>query len=430
MTSELKPIGDLVDLTPVEFVIARALSPPEQPPIEPGHGYLFFADLSLADRLGWFTWMQAGPGVPDSSHEGLQPWLEALGSAAMQDPPVDADPFFGRRTTAALEQLVASLEARIAKGPDGESRSRGARDELRLLGMLRALMGAMSERPDAIAHLAELMHDEQSLRVMDEWTKFSGGSVVTARIGQVVLATSSAPDVFLTTLIAGLGRAGALSTARAWAEWARRSSDAFGRRCVSVALAATDGDHEAVLALTDAPLNAATAMPDDWPKKHLERLVDGFTVTLLAHRAWAFKAIGEDDVALLVLDEAVRASQRLEGDQPTNILYVRGVERLDQGRTTDALRDLNAVVAKDAGFLDARALVRSAEAPSDRPTRHIPARVRREVWRRDGGRCTECNGDREIEYDHLYPWSKGGSSTARNIRLLCAPCNRKKGDRI
>jgi hypothetical protein len=127
VTSELKPIGELVDLTPVESAMAQALSPPEQPPIERGHGYLFFADLSLTDRLGWFTWMQAGPGVPDKSHEGLRPWLEAVGSEDMQDPPVDADPFFGRRTTPELEQLVASLDARIAKGPHEESRSRGPR---------------------------------------------------------------------------------------------------------------------------------------------------------------------------------------------------------------------------------------------------------------------------------------------------------------
>jgi hypothetical protein len=353
--------------------------------------------------------------------------LKALGDDDIQeDPVVTLVPFFGRRTSVALESLLAGLDARIARGPREESRSRGAKDELRLLAMLRALIAAMSESPDAVVQLAELLHDEQSLRVMDEWTQLSGGSFAAVRIGRVVLATSSAPDVFLMTLIAALGRAGAMSSARAWAEWARRSSQTFGRLCVSVALAAADDDHEAVLALTDAPLEAETAMPDDWPRKHLERLVDGFRVTLLAHRAWAFKAMGEDDVALVVLDEAVRASQRLEGDQPTHILYVRGVERLDQGRTTDALRDLNAVVAKDARYLDARALVRSVEVPSDLPSRHILARVRREVWKRDGGRCTECSSDREIEYDHIYPWSKGGSGTARNIRLLCAPCNRKR----
>jgi hypothetical protein len=39
---------------------------------------------------------------------------------------------------------------------------------------------------------------------------------------------------------------------------------------------------------------------------------------------------------------------------------------------TDALRDLNAVVVKDAGYLDPRALVQLADAPTDLPSRYIP----------------------------------------------------------
>ena len=63
-------------------------------------------------------------------------------------------------------------------------------------------------------------------------------------------------------------------------------------------------------------------------------------------------------------------------------------------------------------------------------SRHIPTQVNREVWRRDEGRCVECGSKELLEYDHIIPFSKGGSNTARNIQLLCEKCNRKKHDKI
>ena len=34
-----------------------------------------------------------------------------------------------------------------------------------------------------------------------------------------------------------------------------------------------------------------------------------------------------------------------------------------------------------------------------------------------------------IEFDHVLPYSKGGSSTDGNIQVLCMDCNRRKRDR-
>lgn len=60
----------------------------------------------------------------------------------------------------------------------------------------------------------------------------------------------------------------------------------------------------------------------------------------------------------------------------------------------------------------------------------IPKEVQREVWRRDEGRCVECGSQKNLEFDHIIPISKGGSNTARNIQLLCEECNRKKSNKI
>lgn len=60
----------------------------------------------------------------------------------------------------------------------------------------------------------------------------------------------------------------------------------------------------------------------------------------------------------------------------------------------------------------------------------IPEEVRREVWRRDGGKCVKCSSQEKLEFDHIIPIIKGGSNTSRNIQLLCQKCNRKKGEEI
>jgi hypothetical protein len=63
--------------------------------------------------------------------------------------------------------------------------------------------------------------------------------------------------------------------------------------------------------------------------------------------------------------------------------------------------------------------------------RMIPSEVKRAVWARDGGRCVTCGSDDNLHFDHVLPYSKGGSSLlAENVQLLCARHNLEKSDRI
>jgi len=63
--------------------------------------------------------------------------------------------------------------------------------------------------------------------------------------------------------------------------------------------------------------------------------------------------------------------------------------------------------------------------------RIIPTWVKLEVWKRDGGKCVQCGATDELHYDHILPYSKGGTSiTPENVQLLCARHNLQKSDKI
>ena len=60
----------------------------------------------------------------------------------------------------------------------------------------------------------------------------------------------------------------------------------------------------------------------------------------------------------------------------------------------------------------------------------ISAAVRRDVWKRDEGKCTwrgpdgqRCGSTWKVELDHIRPAALGGPSTVENLRLLCRAHN-------
>ena len=60
--------------------------------------------------------------------------------------------------------------------------------------------------------------------------------------------------------------------------------------------------------------------------------------------------------------------------------------------------------------------------------RTIPGKIQREVYDRDKGKCVKCGSKENLHFDHILPFSKGGSSkTSSNIQLLCAKHNLQKG---
>jgi HNH endonuclease len=79
---------------------------------------------------------------------------------------------------------------------------------------------------------------------------------------------------------------------------------------------------------------------------------------------------------------------------------------------------------------DENRAVRASQDPS-KARRLIPTQVKIEVWKRDQGRCVLCGATTGLHFDHVLPFSKGGTSlTASNVQLLCARHNISKGAKL
>ncbi len=73
---------------------------------------------------------------------------------------------------------------------------------------------------------------------------------------------------------------------------------------------------------------------------------------------------------------------------------------------------------------------RPTPPPANENSRHVPAQVRRAVWKRDEGRCTfiaedghRCSATRRLTIHHDHAYALGGEATASNLRLICAGHN-------
>ena len=73
------------------------------------------------------------------------------------------------------------------------------------------------------------------------------------------------------------------------------------------------------------------------------------------------------------------------------------------------------------------------EYPGLYPKTHrkgIKKEVKDEVWNRDNGECVDCSSQKDLEFDHIIPYSKGGADSVKNLQILCRSCNRKKSNKI
>ena len=96
----------------------------------------------------------------------------------------------------------------------------------------------------------------------------------------------------------------------------------------------------------------------------------------------------------------------------------------DEAQILDrALTVLLAALAKKKFAATGQPLPGQKTAPG---SRHVPAEIRRAVWRRDLGRCAYVAADGRrcaerafLEFHHVEPYAVGGEATVGNIQLRC-----------
>lgn len=96
------------------------------------------------------------------------------------------------------------------------------------------------------------------------------------------------------------------------------------------------------------------------------------------------------------------------------------VERALEVLYEQLLKDKAAIVAKP----------RLGKTAVDPKGRYVPASIRREVYRRDQGRCAfvgsggmKCGSTDGVEFHHVQPYAVGGDASATNIELRCRAHN-------
>ena len=104
---------------------------------------------------------------------------------------------------------------------------------------------------------------------------------------------------------------------------------------------------------------------------------------------------------LVVTDKAVYLST---GEELSEEIMKREVKEM---RAILKTRKLQEEYVRLKAFLNGE----TQASTTGRAREPIPDDVRIFVWRRDDGRCVKCGSQDKLEYDHIIPWSKGGSNT-------------------
>jgi 5-methylcytosine-specific restriction endonuclease McrA len=117
--------------------------------------------------------------------------------------------------------------------------------------------------------------------------------------------------------------------------------------------------------------------------------------------------------------------------EPINVCTVRRATVLLLKQKAEVLEEGIGVLHSERMSLERPAVIRLVtyvRVPRDVHRRKI---TRKAVLARDSWTCQYCGAEKPgLTVDHVIPRSKGGESVWENIVASCAPCNRKKGNKL
>jgi 5-methylcytosine-specific restriction endonuclease McrA len=147
----------------------------------------------------------------------------------------------------------------------------------------------------------------------------------------------------------------------------------------------------------------------------------------------AHDADAEGEVAVAALRRLTRGRVLVlnASYEPLNVCTVRRALVLILKEKAEVLERGDDVLRSETMRIDRPEVIRLisfVRVPRDIHRRRI---TRKAVLARDGWTCQYCGSNRHgLTVDHVIPRSRGGESVWENIVASCAPCNRKKGNRL
>lgn len=113
--------------------------------------------------------------------------------------------------------------------------------------------------------------------------------------------------------------------------------------------------------------------------------------------------------------------------QPLNVTtFQRGFNLVWKGKAEVVEYDRDAPIESSVGTFKRPLVIRLIRFVYI-PFKKVPL-SRQNIFRRDGHKCGYCKSDKDLTIDHIFPKSRGGDNSWKNLVTCCKKCNNKKDD--